>query len=106
MPLCLRRHARPYHGHCPRPCFPPLVAPRPITERLIARDGKLVTIQNQAGEAPNGTSFMITRTSAPDLDRTNLVVGRVVEGMDVVEKLAGLPYSKPRTEWYDGPFFE
>ncbi len=49
---------------------------------------------------------MITRDAAPDLDRTNLVVGRVVEGMDVVEQVALLPFSKPRVEWYDGPFFE
>jgi len=29
-----------------------------------------------------------------------------VEGMEVVEKIASLPFSKPRVEWYDGPFFE
>ncbi|GAX79772.1 hypothetical protein CEUSTIGMA_g7212.t1 [Chlamydomonas eustigma] len=79
---------------------------RPIQEKLIAKGGKLVTIELQAGEAPNGTGFVITRGSAPDLDKTNLVVGRLVEGMDVVEKIASLPYSKPRVEWYDGPFFE
>jgi peptidyl-prolyl cis-trans isomerase B (cyclophilin B) len=78
---------------------------RPITERLVARDGKLVTVQYQAGEAPNATGFMITRSPAPQLDRTNLVIGRVIEGMDIVEQIAALPYSKPREDWYDGPFF-
>ena len=78
---------------------------RPVTERLVARDGKLMTVQYQAGEAPNGTGFMITRGPAPQLDRLNLVIGRVVEGMDIVERIASLPYSKPREDWYDGPFF-
>ena len=78
---------------------------RPITEKLVARDGKLVTVSFQAGEAPNGTGFIITRTAAPQLDSTNLVIGRVIQGMDVVEKIAALPFSKPRNDWYDGPFF-
>mmetsp|Transcript_26657 Transcript_26657/g.58131 ORF Transcript_26657/g.58131 Transcript_26657/m.58131 type:complete len:407 (-) Transcript_26657:1429-2649(-) len=79
---------------------------RPVQEKLIAKNGRLVTVQNQIGEAPNGTSFMITRGAAPALDATNLVVGRVVSGMDVVEQVAMLPYSRPRQEWYDGPFFQ
>lgn len=78
---------------------------RPVTEKLVARDGKLVTVQYQAGEAPNGTGFVITRGPAPQLDRVNLVIGHVVEGMDIVERIAALPYSKPREDWYDGPFF-
>lgn len=49
---------------------------------------------------------MITRAAAPDLDRTNLVVGRVIAGDDVIDRVSTLPYSRPRTEWYDGPFFE
>jgi peptidyl-prolyl cis-trans isomerase B (cyclophilin B) len=79
---------------------------RPIEEKLIAKGGKFVTIELQAGEAPNGTGFVITRGPAPNLDKTNLVVGRLVEGMELVEKIASLPFSKPRVEWYDGPFFE
>lgn len=78
---------------------------RPITEKLVARDGKLITVALQAGEAPNGTSFTITRTPAPQLDATSLVIGRVVKGMDVIDRIASLPFSKPRDDWYDGPFF-
>ena len=44
-------------------------------------------LQLQAGEAPNGTGFVITRGPAPALDKTNLVIGHVVEGMDVVEEV-------------------
>lgn len=61
-----------------------------------------VTVKNVAGEAPNGSAFTITLGAAPELDRTNLVVGRVVSGMDdVVARLAALPRSKPRDEWFD-----
>jgi peptidyl-prolyl cis-trans isomerase B (cyclophilin B) len=56
--------------------------------------GQLVTLKEQAGEAPNGTSFMITTAAAPELDATNLIVGRVVQGMDVVQALAALPFAK------------
>lgn len=40
-------------------------------------NGKLVTLKEQAGEAPNGTGFMITTGPTPELDKTNLVVGKV-----------------------------
>jgi hypothetical protein len=71
---------------CPHlaPCLPPV---RPVKERLVAMNGQLVTVREQAGEAPNGTAFTITTQAAPELDRTNLVVGRVVEGMDVVTRI-------------------
>lgn len=43
----------------------------------MAMGGKLVTLKEQAGEAPNGTQFMITTGPAPELDATNLIVGQV-----------------------------
>ncbi|KIY95020.1 hypothetical protein MNEG_12941 [Monoraphidium neglectum] len=80
---------------------------REVTEKLVAIRGKLVTVQNVAGEAPNGSAFTITLGPAPELDATNLVVGRVVGGMDdVVAALASLPRAKPRDDWFDKPFFE
>lgn len=48
-------------------------------ERLVAMGGKLVTLKEQAGEAPNGTQFMITTGPTPELDATNLVIGQVCE---------------------------
>ena len=83
-----------------------LVCPPPHYHLLSFGHTHRLLLQLQAGEAPNGTGFVITRGPAPDLDQTNLVIGRVVQGMDVVEQIALLPFSKPRTEWYDGPFFE
>jgi peptidyl-prolyl cis-trans isomerase B (cyclophilin B) len=57
-------------------------------------NGQLVTVQEQAGEAPNGTGFTITTAPAPELDATNLVVGRVVEGMDVVARISQVGLSQ------------
>jgi len=78
---------------------------RPIKERLVAKKGQLVTVAEQAGEAPNATGFTILRSADQELDKTNLIVGRVVSGMDVVDTIAAQPYAKPRDSIYDGPFF-
>ncbi|PNH03852.1 Peptidyl-prolyl cis-trans isomerase H, partial [Tetrabaena socialis] len=75
---------------------------RPIKERLVARDGKLITVLEQAGEAPNGTQFAITTAPSPDLDATNLIIGRVVEGNELLGRIAALPVNKPRN---DNPYF-
>jgi peptidyl-prolyl cis-trans isomerase B (cyclophilin B) len=74
-----------------------------VKERLVAYRGKLVTVQEQQGSVPNGSGFVITTASAPDLDATNLVVGRVVQGMDVVEAISQLPTVKSNT---GSPFFK
>ena len=57
---------------------------RETKEKLVAYRGKLVTVQEALGESPNGSGFVITLGAAPGLDATNLVVGRVVGGMDLV----------------------
>ena len=49
------------------PCFPPQVG------------GQLVTVTETFGEAPNGTAWAVTTQPAPELDPTNIVVGKVVE---------------------------
>jgi len=82
---------------------------RPVKERLVAVGGKLVTLASQAGEAPNGSAFCVTLGPAPALDRTNLIVGRLVPGSAgsaaVVAALAALPVNMPR-EGISKPFFE
>jgi peptidyl-prolyl cis-trans isomerase B (cyclophilin B) len=42
-------------------------------------------------QVANGTAFSVTLRPEPELDATHLAVGRVVEGMDVVRRLAALP---------------
>jgi peptidyl-prolyl cis-trans isomerase B (cyclophilin B) len=70
---------------------------RDVKERLVAYQGKLVKVQDALGEVPNGTGFTITTAASPQLDSTNLVVGRVVEGMDLVAEIASLPAVKANT---------
>eukprot|EP00890_Picochlorum_soloecismus_P000904 jgi/Picsp_1/1814/NSC_05281-R1_peptidyl-prolyl cis-trans isomerase len=72
-------------------------------DKLVAVKGKFVSVTEQFGEIPNGTEFSITTGPAPELDSTNLVIGRVVEGMDVVERLSRLPRVKDNT---NSPFFQ
>lgn len=60
----------------------------------------------QAGEAPNGTTFVITRGPDSALDSNHLIVGRVVKGFEVVDAIAGLPFARPRDSYYDQPFFQ
>ncbi|GIL73277.1 hypothetical protein Vretimale_4870 [Volvox reticuliferus] len=76
---------------------------RPVKERLVARDGKFITVLEQAGEAPNGTQFTITTSASPELDQTNLIIGRLVEGDVLLKRIAALPVNKPRN---DNPYFQ
>ncbi|KAI7843260.1 hypothetical protein COHA_003094 [Chlorella ohadii] len=72
-------------------------------DKLVASKGKLITVTETFGEIPNGSAWSITTQAMPDLDETHLVVGRVVEGMDVVAALAALPRVKDNTS---SPFFQ
>lgn len=72
-------------------------------DMLKAIDGKFVNVTQTFGNLPNGTEFSITTGPAPDLDGINLIVGRVVSGMDVVERLQKLPKVKNNES---SPFFK
>lgn len=72
-------------------------------DKLVAVGGQLVTVTETFGEAPNGTQWAVTTAAAPELDATNLVVGHVVEGMEVVQALAALPRVRNNS---DSPFFK
>ncbi len=63
--------------------------------KLVAYNGKLIRVEEPTpGESPNGSGFVITTQPAPDLDATNLVIGHLVDGMDVVHHLTKLPTVK------------
>ena len=55
--------------------------------KLVARGGKLEIDEEDVGADPNGTEFVITSKDSPELDTSTLVIGRVLEGMEVVEKI-------------------
>lgn len=59
----------------------------PPKRKLVARKGKLEIDQEEVGSDPNGTEFVIATKDSPELDSSALVIGRVVDGMEVVEKI-------------------
>ncbi|XP_061365190.1 peptidyl-prolyl cis-trans isomerase CYP26-2, chloroplastic [Gastrolobium bilobum] len=55
--------------------------------KLVARKGKLEIDQEEVGTDPNGTEFVLTAKDSPELDASSLVIGRVVGGMEVVQRI-------------------
>ncbi|KZV56502.1 peptidyl-prolyl cis-trans isomerase cyclophilin-type family protein [Dorcoceras hygrometricum] len=78
----------------------PLKPPPKLT--LVARKGKLELGQEEVGTDPNGTEFVIATKDSPELDVSALVVGRVIEGMDVVERIGRVETVKDNTT---SPYF-
>nr|GLL22036.1 peptidyl-prolyl cis-trans isomerase CYP26-2, chloroplastic [Ipomoea trifida] len=74
----------------------------PPKVKLVARNGKLEIDQEEVGKAPNGTEFIIATKDSPELDSSALVVGRVLEGMDVVERIGQVKTVKENTS---SPYF-
>ncbi|XP_050377505.1 peptidyl-prolyl cis-trans isomerase CYP26-2, chloroplastic [Argentina anserina] len=70
--------------------------------KLVARKGKLEIDQEEVGTAPNGTEFVISTKDSPELDASTLVVGKVLEGMDVVERLGQVKTVQENTS---SPYF-
>ncbi|KAJ7570108.1 hypothetical protein O6H91_01G106900 [Diphasiastrum complanatum] len=75
----------------------------PPKPKLVARDGKFDIIEEESRPDPNATEFAITIADAPELDSTNLVVGRVLKGMDVVERIASVKVVQDNSS---SPYFQ
>lgn len=74
----------------------------PPKMKLVARKGKLEIDQEEVGTAPNGTEFVITTKDSPELDASTLVVGTVLDGKEVVEKIGAVKTVQENTS---SPYF-
>ncbi|XP_023542469.1 peptidyl-prolyl cis-trans isomerase CYP26-2, chloroplastic [Cucurbita pepo subsp. pepo] len=70
--------------------------------KLVARKGKLEVDQEEVGTEPNGTEFTISVKDSPELDNSTLVIGTVLEGMQVAERIAQVKTVKDNTT---SPYF-
>lgn len=70
--------------------------------KLVARLGKLEIDQEEVGTDPNGTEFVIATKDSPELDASSLVIGRVVGGMEVVQKISQVKTVQENTS---SPYF-
>ncbi|CAN1856566.1 Peptidyl-prolyl cis-trans isomerase CYP26-2, chloroplastic [Linum perenne] len=74
----------------------------PPKMKLVAKKGKLEIDQEEVGSDPNGTEFVIATKDSPELDGSALVVGRVLEGMEVAEKIGQVKTVQDNTS---SPYF-
>lgn len=74
----------------------------PPKMKLVARGGKLEIDQEEVGKDVNGTEFTIALKDSPELDASALVIGRVLEGMDVVERIGQVKTVKENSS---SPYF-
>ncbi|XP_024969242.1 peptidyl-prolyl cis-trans isomerase CYP26-2, chloroplastic [Cynara cardunculus var. scolymus] len=74
----------------------------PPKQKLVARNGKLVIDEEEIGKEPNGTEFVISIKDSPELDASTLVIGKVLEGMEVVEKMGQVKTVQENTS---SPYF-
>uniref|UniRef100_A0A1D1YJ14 Peptidyl-prolyl cis-trans isomerase CYP19-4 n=1 Tax=Anthurium amnicola TaxID=1678845 RepID=A0A1D1YJ14_9ARAE len=74
----------------------------PPKVKLVARRGKLEIDEEEVGVDPNGTEFVISTKDSPELDASTLVVGRVLDGMEVVDKISRVKTVKENT---GSPYF-
>ena len=70
--------------------------------KLVSNRGKFERVYEPLPPEPNGTSFSITYAPSEDLDVTNVVVGEVISGFDVLAQIGSLPTVPDNS---DSPFF-
>ncbi|OMO94443.1 hypothetical protein CCACVL1_06003 [Corchorus capsularis] len=74
----------------------------PPKMKLVARKGKLEIDQEEIGSDPNGTEFVISIKDSPELDSSALVIGEVLEGMEVVKRIGQVKTVQENTS---SPYF-
>ena len=81
---------------------PRMPKPEPKS-KLVSNRGKFERVYEPLPPEPNGTSFSITYAPSEDLDVTNVVVGEVISGFDVLAQIGSLPTVPDNS---DSPFFK
>ena len=81
---------------------PRMPKPEPKS-KLVSNRGKFERVYEPLPPEPNGTSFSITYSPSEDLDVTNVVVGEVISGFDVLAQIGSLPTVPDNS---DSPFFQ
>jgi peptidyl-prolyl cis-trans isomerase B (cyclophilin B) len=81
---------------------PRMPKPEPKS-KLVSNRGKFERVYEPLPPEPNGTSFSITYAPSEDLDVTNVVVGEVISGFDVLAQIGSLPTVPDNS---DSPFFQ
>jgi peptidyl-prolyl cis-trans isomerase B (cyclophilin B) len=69
----------------------------------VSNRGKFERVYEPLPPEPNGTSFSITYAPSEDLDVTNVVVGEVISGFDILAQIGALPTVPDNS---DSPFFQ
>ncbi|CAH8334577.1 unnamed protein product [Eruca vesicaria subsp. sativa] len=75
----------------------------PPKTKLVATNGKLEVQEEEVAVGPNGTEFVITAVDTPELEESVLVIGEVLEGMGVVEKMREVKTVRDNTS---SPYFK
>ncbi|CAN6845163.1 unnamed protein product [Brassica oleracea] len=75
----------------------------PPKTKLVATNGKLEVQEEEIAVGPNGTEFVITAVDSPELEESVLVIGEVLEGMGVVEKMREVKTVRDNTS---SPYFK
>jgi len=81
---------------------PRMPKPEPKS-KLVSNRGKFERVYEPLPPEPNGTSFSITYAPSEDLDVTNVVVGEVISGFDILAQIGALPTVPDNS---DSPFFQ
>ena len=81
---------------------PRMPKPEPKS-KLVSNRGKFERVYEPLPPEPNGTSFSITYAPSEDLDVTNVVIGEVISGFDVLAQIGSLPTVPDNS---DSPFFQ